>query len=98
MIAVSGEVDLAVTAQLAGALAVATDGPDDVLVDLSGCGFLDSTGLALLVNTRNDLRDEGRRLAVLAPSAQVARLLEVTGLGGDGFVFVSLDEASASTL
>jgi anti-sigma B factor antagonist len=95
VIAVSGELDLSVARQFGDALTRAVEGSGDVLVDLSACEFLDSTGLALLVNTRNDLGEQGRRLAVLAPSAQVARLLEVTGLQEEGFVFADLEEATA---
>jgi anti-sigma B factor antagonist len=95
LIGVSGELDLSVAGQFADALVRAVEGSGDVLVDLSACEFLDSTGLALLVNTRNDLREEDRRLAVVAPSPQVARLLEVTGLQEEGFVFAGVDEATA---
>lgn len=94
VIAVAGEVDLAVTEQLIDALRQMAD-DDQVFVDLSGCEFLDSTGLAVLVRARNELRDEGHRLAVFAPSAQVARLLEVTGLAGDDFAFATIEDARA---
>jgi anti-sigma B factor antagonist len=95
VIAVAGELDLAVAGQLESALA-RTAGVGEVLIDLGACEFLDSTGLALLVNTRNAMRDEGRRLAAFAPSAQVARLIEVTGLADDGLVFATIEEARAA--
>jgi anti-sigma B factor antagonist len=96
VIAVAGELDLAVAGQLESALSRIA-GIAEVLIDLSACEFLDSTGLALLVNTRNAMRDEGRRLAAFAPSPQVARLIEVTGLAGNGLIFATLEEARAAT-
>jgi anti-sigma B factor antagonist len=95
VLAVGSEVDLAVADQLMDALRRTADA-EQVLVDLSACEFLDSTGLAVLVNARNERRDEGNRLALLAPGAQVARLLEVTGLAGDGFAFETIEDARAS--
>jgi anti-sigma B factor antagonist len=96
VIAIAGELDLAVAGQLESALS-RTAGIAEVLIDLSDCEFLDSTGLALIVNTRNAMRDEGRRLAAFAPSAQVARLIEVTGLAEAGLVFATVEEARAAT-
>jgi anti-sigma B factor antagonist len=95
MIAVAGELDLAVAGRLEDALS-RTAGVAAVLIDLSACEFLDSTGLALLVNTRNEMREEGRHLVAFAPSVQVERLIEVTGFAGDGLVFATIEEARAA--
>jgi anti-sigma B factor antagonist len=86
VIAVIGELDLAVTDQLQGAIGRAA-GASRVLVDLADCEFLDSTGIAVLIRGRETLAAEGRDLAVCNPRRQVLRVLEVTGLTRiDGFL------------
>ena len=84
---VEGELDLAVADQLRKAIAGAAGGP--VLIDMSECTFLDSTGLAVVLLARR----EGERVVMHSPSAQVLRILSQVGLTGDGVVFDDRDEA-----
>ncbi len=51
-----------------------------LLIDLSRCGFIDSSGLSLLVDARRRLGDDSARFGVCSPSAEVRRLLELTGI------------------
>jgi anti-sigma B factor antagonist len=53
--------------------AVTGDGP--ALVDLSGVGFMDSLGIALLVRLAKRLRTHGVQVAVIPGPGPVARLL-----------------------
>jgi anti-anti-sigma factor len=87
-IEIEGELDLAVADQLREAIE-RTDG-QRVLINLASCEFLDSTGIAVIVHAS---QAEGRRLVVHSPSAQVLRVLEVTGLTGNGLVFERREEA-----
>src|SRR4051794_6674429 len=87
-IEIEGELDLAVADQLREALE-RTDGRP-VLISLASCEFLDSTGIAVIVHAS---QAEGRKLVVHSPSAQVLRVLEVTGLTGNGLVFEEREEA-----
>ena len=50
-----------------------------LLLDLRGCSYVDSGGLATLLTTVGELRDDGL-LAIVAPSVSVRRLLDVVGL------------------
>jgi len=50
-----------------------------LLIDLSGCDFIDSGGLGELMACLVDIGDEGC-LAVIAPRAPMRRLFEVAGL------------------
>jgi anti-anti-sigma factor len=84
---VEGELDLAVADQLKRAIDGAVGGP--VLVDLSECSFIDSTGIAVVLLARRD----GERVAIHSPSAQVLRTLSQVGLTGDGVVFGDREEA-----
>ena len=47
-----------------------------MIVDLTGCSFMDSTGLQLLVRTRGRFG----RVAVASPNRTVLKILEVSGL------------------
>jgi anti-sigma B factor antagonist len=53
----------------------------DVLLDLSGVTFMDSSGLRSVIQAGMDLGDRGR-IRLRHPNAQVRRLLEVSGAGG----------------
>jgi anti-sigma B factor antagonist len=77
-IALQGEMDLANAESAASILSAALDSGKRVLVDLAKLEFLDSTGIAMLVNA---MREGGERLSFL-PSEHVAvhRLLTLTGL------------------
>ncbi len=78
MLVVTGEID----ASNAALVAQAIDGLEaDRRIDLQGCSFLDSTGLSVLIRARQ--ADGG--LVLVAPSAAVSRLLEISGVG-DSFV------------
>jgi anti-sigma B factor antagonist len=92
-IQVEGELDLAVAGQLSEALARAAAECKEVLIGLQGCEFIDSTGVAAIVHAHNQMAEQGGRVAIYAPSAQVLRALAVSGLTSDGLVFESVEEA-----
>jgi len=52
----------------------------DLFLDLSALTFIDSSGLAVLLNARRLLQASGRSLILGSPSPAVARVLQVTGL------------------
>jgi anti-sigma B factor antagonist len=86
VIAVRGELDLNTAPDLDAALeeAVAV-GDASVLVDLSDCEFIDSTGIALIVRAwqRLDRNADGGgsgHLVICSGNDQVRRVLEITGL------------------
>jgi anti-anti-sigma factor len=92
-IQIEGELDLAVAGRLDEVLTVAVEECDRVLVGLERCAFIDSSGIAVILRAHNRMAEEGNRLAVYAPTAQVQRVLEMTGLTGNGLVFDSAEEA-----
>jgi anti-sigma B factor antagonist len=95
-IQVEGELDLAVAAELEDALVRAGAECQQILIGLEGCEFIDSTGIAAIVQAYNRVKGEGGRIAVCAPSDQVLRVLSVTGLTSNGLVFESREEALAA--
>ena len=82
--AVSGELDQATAAELRSPLKEAIqDGARAVMIDLTKCGFIDSTGLGVIVEAWKALEERDGDSAVLSiccPEPEVRRLLEVTGL------------------
>jgi anti-sigma B factor antagonist len=84
-----GEMDLSVIGRVDREMrrAEATDAASIVL-DLKELEFLDAAGIRLLLNLDTRSRDDGGRLRIMrAPSAQVQRVLELTG-AGDRLPFV----------
>ncbi|HEX8753658.1 MAG TPA: STAS domain-containing protein [Solirubrobacterales bacterium] len=86
VIAVRGELDLSTAADLEPPLEEAiSTGDASVLIDLSECEFIDSTGIALIVRAwqRLDRAAEGEgqgKVVICSGNEQVRRVLEITGL------------------
>ncbi len=98
--AVMGELDLNTAPELEGPLEAAIDGDDaQVLIDLSSCEFIDSTGIALLVRAWQRVdRDAGEgqgRLVICCSNDQVQRLLKITGVESSISMHPSRDSALA---
>jgi len=55
-------------------------GVTNVVLVLSGLGFVDSSGLRVIITADRDLTEQGGRLVLRSPSDNVRRLLEITGL------------------
>jgi anti-sigma B factor antagonist/stage II sporulation protein AA (anti-sigma F factor antagonist) len=80
-IVATGALDLASAAELRTAAYEASDGARDVVLDLRGLTFIDSSGLGTLLNLRGELRREGVRMVVDTEDGPIRRALESTGLG-----------------
>lgn len=75
----SGDVDIHTAPRLADRIAqLATD--DDVVVDLEGVEFIDSSGLRVLIEAHQQLLAAGSRLVMCSPSQVASSLFEMTGL------------------
>jgi anti-sigma B factor antagonist len=79
VVSVMGEVDRSTARALEQTLlGVTEDRTGEVIVDLSGCSFLDSRGLGALVATRGRLERSTRRLALVLSNRSVLRILQIT--------------------
>jgi anti-sigma B factor antagonist len=97
VVALHGQLDVVEAASLAASLlAVAARGPE-IIADLAGLEFIDSSGAAALVLARKEARRAGGDLLLAAPQAQVLRFLTLTGLANVFLVLGSVDEAAASS-
>lgn len=90
-----GELDLWSVERLQAVLQRVARENEAVLVGLEGCEFVDSTGIALILQARRQLEDGGGRLVVFGCSDQVLRIFTVAGLTDAGIVFASREEALA---
>jgi anti-anti-sigma factor len=102
VIAVRGELDLGTAPKLEGPLdeAVAS-GDASLLVDLSECEFIDSTGIALIVRAWQHLDraaggDGQGQVVLCGGNDQVRRVLEITGLELSIPIHRTRDEALAA--
>jgi len=75
LVSVFSDIDIASVAQFRAALDDAVAAGKPVIVDLSACRYLDSTGISTLVSARN----ANVPIGVIA-SRQAAKLLEIVGL------------------
>ena len=82
--AITGELDQATAEDLRSPLLASVErGVSSILIDLTGCGFIDSTGLGVIVEAWKAMEErdgDGAVLSICCPEPEVRRLLEVTGL------------------
>ena len=90
--AVDGEIDMATADHLEQALVNALEA-GDLVVDLTACTFLDSSGVRALVTTMRTARRLGHRLALVMPSGKARTVLDLTGIIGEVPTFESRDDA-----
>lgn len=99
--AVRGELDMNTAPELERQLEQSMGDPQtSILLDLTGCEFIDSTGIALIVRSWQRIDRaagaEGRgRLVICSVNHQVRRLLEITGVESSISLHESRDEAIA---
>jgi anti-sigma B factor antagonist len=99
VIAITGELDLSTAPQLEEPLEATTGSDSALLIDLTACEFIDSTGIALIVRAWQRLgggNGDGGRFALCGLGDQVRRLLEVSGLESSLPTHGTRDEALAA--
>lgn len=85
----SGELDLSNAEELREKLhAVRARGPGRVVVDLSGLGFIDSTGLRILLRAEQESREDSGFLSFVPAQGQVERVMKLAGIDAE-LTFVS---------
>jgi anti-sigma B factor antagonist len=81
-IEVRGEIDMAVAPQLLDAIlcAALSRQREDIVIDLAECTFIDSAGLAALVQAHRRLVAESCHLVITRASPVIAATIELAGL------------------
>jgi anti-anti-sigma factor len=83
VVSVRGELDLGTAPDLEGPLEEAVGSEEPLLIDLSECEFIDSTGIAMIVRAWQRLANgdaASEQVVICSGSEQVRRMLGVTGL------------------
>jgi anti-sigma B factor antagonist len=81
VVAVTGELDVHSAQRLSEALAELLDGGSaDLVVDLTDLGFLDSTGLGVMVKALRWVKDAGGSLRVVADDDKITKVFTITGM------------------
>lgn len=96
---VNGEVDLSTHQHLSDELTSLAGEDRPIVVELSECDFIDSSGIrALLVGGRAVAESDAGadRLVLAGAGPQVSRILEMTGVGDALPMYPGLDEALAA--
>ena len=96
VVVLRGELDVTEAASVAASLSVLATSGCDVIVDLAGLEYIDSSGLAALVLARQQARRAGYDLLLAAPQQQVLRMLAITRLIDVFAVHAGVDEAFGS--
>ena len=97
VISVAGELDTVTTPPLRQLLLDELDaGHRLVVVELSGCEFMSSSGLAALVEANSYAEQKLAHFVVVGCGRTVSRAIAATGLGSVLRLFVSADDAIAA--
>jgi len=97
IVTVSGEVDVYTAPQLRSALEERiAAGHTALIVDLQDVGFLDSTGLGVLVGRVKAVKKVDGWLRVVCTNERILRLFGITGLDRVIAIHDSIDEALAA--
>jgi anti-sigma B factor antagonist len=93
---ISGDVDMSTSPRLRRALIDLTDDRQKrIVVNLGSVGFLDSSGIATLVQALKEARPFGGEVRLASPSTNVLRVLKLSNLSALFPIFDSVDEAVA---
>lgn len=81
VVGVSGDVDLSNAEEVKNAIETAmAAGAKEIVVDLRQVGFMDSTGLRVMIESHEKLEADGGKLAIVASEGPIERLFEITAL------------------
>ena len=81
LLSVEGELDIATAPRMIAAINEAmAEMAAPLVVDLSEVVFMDSTGLALLMNARRRVMRLGQGFAIVCPGGPIARVFEIADM------------------
>ncbi|MBY4797495.1 STAS domain-containing protein [Collinsella sp. AGMB00827] len=80
-IVVSGEIDISNASKVRDAIDLALEQPTDrVELDFSQVGYIDSTGIGVLVGAAHHATERGRAFSVVNAQPNVARIAKLLGV------------------
>lgn len=97
VVEVGGEIDVYTAPSLRDHLVgLINSGNHQLVVDLAGVDFLDSTGLGVLVGALKRVRENGGSLLLVCTQERLLRIFRITGLAKVFPIFSSIEDAVAS--
>jgi anti-anti-sigma factor len=90
-----GDIDLSTLAKATAALDGARAGARSIVLDLREVGFMDTSGLRLIIEEQRRAAATGYQFAVIRGSRRVQRLFEIAGLARDDELFLDAPPHSA---
>jgi len=94
LVAVSGEIDLFTAPEFKQRVSAPIDaGRSNVVVDLTGTTFIDSSSLGVLIGAHRRLKLRGGSLVVVCDNEAIVKTFRITGLDGVFTLVASVDEA-----
>ena len=95
VLTVTGEIDMATAPRFRQRLlAVISTGVQNVVIDLSGVDFIDSTGLGVLLGAAKRVRGAGGDIRLVMAGSRLTDLIEITRLDRVMDVFESVSAAT----
>jgi anti-anti-sigma factor len=88
VVSARGDIDLSTLTKAETALAEARTGAGLLVLDLREVGFMDTSGLRLVIEEQQRAAQGGYRFAVVRGPSRVQRLFEIAGLAGEEELFV----------
>lgn len=99
VITILGELDIATSPKVRELLSeAARDGDRPLVIDLTGCEFVDSTGLATLLHGAKPTQNGESNVALVCTGGEVRKLLELTAIDRTIPVYETLDSAIDAVL
>jgi anti-anti-sigma factor len=87
VVAARGDIDLSTVAKAAEAMSTARGRAESLFLDLRQVGFMDTSGLRLVIEEQQRAAADGYRFAVFPGPPNVQRLFEIAGLAGNDALF-----------
>lgn len=97
IVTVFGELDAATAPRVRTAMQQALEGGGDVEVDMRGCSFVDSSGIAVLVWGAWRLKEQDRKLLILGARERVSRILDLAGIAGHSAIVIEPPESGSGS-
>ena len=99
IITIEGELDIATSPHVRELLdGAAKDVERPLVVDLTECEFIDSTGLATLLHCAKPAQNGESHVALVSQGGEVRKLLELTAIDRTIPVFDNVDDAVVAVL
>lgn len=98
VVVVAGEIDVYTAPKLREQLIeLVSDGTYDIVVDMEGVDFLDSTGLGVLVGGLKRVRAHDGSLRLVCTQDRILKIFRITGLTSVFSIHDSVEDAVAAT-